>query len=135
MYGLLVLIFLLCHSLKIVPSLLEILGHPPDLVPGVLPLSHLLLTLNCRYSILNPATSTDLNFSVNFLVYYLASGRALSRLIPVCSARHVRPCLGCTHCSGAHCTLHTTGTPGRLGWTGAAGTSSTGGTRPTRATP
>ena len=59
-----VFIFIFCHSLKIVPSLLEILGYPPELLPGVLPLSHLLLTINC---------------SVNFLVYYLASGRALSR--------------------------------------------------------
>ena len=59
-----VFIFIFGHSLKIVPSLLEILGYPPELLPGVLPLSHLLLTINC---------------SVNFLVYYLASGRALSR--------------------------------------------------------
>ena len=38
-----------------------------QLIPGILQLSHLLLTINC---------------SVNFLVYYLASGRALSKLLP-----------------------------------------------------
>ena len=53
---LIVVIFIFCHSLKILPSLLEILGYPPELIPGVLPVSHLLLTINC---------------SVNFLVYYL----------------------------------------------------------------
>ena len=37
-----------------------------QLIPGILPISHLLLTTNC---------------SVNFLVYYLASGRALSRYL------------------------------------------------------
>jgi len=62
-----VFIFLLCHSLKIIPSFLEILGQSPETIPGVLPLSHLLITVNC---------------SVNFLVYYMASGRALSSLIP-----------------------------------------------------
>ena len=62
-----------------------------QLIPGILPISHLLLTTNC---------------SVNFLVYYLASGRALSRyrsfpllignilnllrLIPIPSFRSVR---------------------------------------------
>jgi len=64
---LIVIIFIICHSLKILPSLLEIMGYPPELIPGILPLSHLLLTINC---------------SVNFLIYYLASGRALSRLLP-----------------------------------------------------
>lgn len=67
-------IFICCHSLKILPSSLEILGYPPEvkdkvyvlrnrqnlflvqLIPGVLPVSHLLLTINC---------------SVNFLIYYL----------------------------------------------------------------
>ena len=99
-----VFIFIICHSLKILPSSLEILGYPPEvgqiiyikqliftpqLIPGVLPVSHLLLTINC---------------SVNFLIYYLggmftpyfsfillfllsASGSALSRLIPIASFR------------------------------------------------
>jgi len=69
---LIVIIFIICHSLKIFPSLFEILGYPPELIPGILPLSHLLLTINC---------------SVNFLVYYLASGRALSKLLPTYSAK------------------------------------------------
>jgi len=72
---LIVIMFIICHSLKIVPSLLEILGYPPELIPGVLPVSHLLLTINC---------------SVNFLIYYLASGRAISRLIPINSLRTIR---------------------------------------------
>ena len=80
---LIVIIFIICHSLKILPSIFEILGYPPEvrnitchtwdiisflqLIPGILQLSHLLLTINC---------------SVNFLVYYLAGGRALSKLLP-----------------------------------------------------
>jgi len=62
-----VFIFILCHSLKILPSFLEILGKSPETIPGLLPLSHLLITINC---------------SVNFLVYFMASGKALSSFLP-----------------------------------------------------
>lgn len=60
-----VIIFLLCHILKLVPSLCEIVTGDPGLVPGTVELSHLLITFNS---------------SVNFLVYYLASGNSFAEV-------------------------------------------------------
>jgi len=65
---LIVLIFVICHTLKTVPSIFELFGKDPREVAGcsVLTLvTHLLLATNS---------------SVNFLVYYLGSGREVRRL-------------------------------------------------------
>lgn len=62
-------IFIICHTLKTVPSVFEIFGQDPRAVAGcslLLLLGHLLLAINS---------------SVNFLVYFLASGRKMTSLL------------------------------------------------------
>ncbi|XP_023339076.1 FMRFamide receptor [Eurytemora carolleeae] len=59
---LIVIIFLLCHTLKFVPSVCEIISGNPEYIPHVVELAHLLIIVNC---------------SVNFLIYACSSGNSI----------------------------------------------------------
>jgi len=66
---LIVLIFVICHTLKTVPSIFELFGKEPREVAGcnlLILITHLLLAINS---------------SVNFLIYNFASGREVRRML------------------------------------------------------